>query len=573
MLSHAQWRSLQAAVFFSVVTTAVSSGGPGHTQDSFKGNAETDSQTAFVTWLLGHGAKIAPGITLKEHDGIRGVFNGDEALLPRTEIVSVPRSLLIHEAVAVAEGGLSCLVSSMLRDYAQCDEKCLEAMGIRERRASALTLNEREVKQLVLSIFLMERLYSKVNPLEALVLHPAGKSCSVAPPPGQGHFDAYVRVLPSFGSLGLVPLTNGFGDECCGLLNGTITWQMAVNKRQLWQQQFNVLLERHILRGYSFKHFMHGRALVKSRSFELKLSSSGKEPVLVPFGDLFNMGQDAERPDVVWDYKVFNADSDSSQARFVMTTSHHMEIRPHNELFDSYGSKPNYMMYENYGFFFEHLPFEPVTIELWLPRDVEMRIHKRDALDVFLENKLTVQIKSDDTLRVSLPRLLTFARVAVLTQGDIEENVAVAATFRRLRGEDELAWVDEEDWKPAEQLLSRSHEMRALAFLAHHVQEERALHYPQYNHPEFSSVASRDSVRSQCMRYLHLTLVNYGMLFELVRKGLTSLSAGYEEHIADAMVQLDHCSGVDTCMEWSEHLWGLWHSQVPDSWLNGAVEL
>merc|ERR1719262_1875932 len=93
-----------------------------------------------------------------------------------------------------------------------------------------------------------------------------------------------------------------------------------------------------------------------TRTFGMRASPEAQlEPVLVPLGDMFNE-EDRKKPGVAWD------DQHVNERGFRLTS---MQRAPSgDELFITYGRKPNFLMYLTYGFFFDHHPMELVPLEL-----------------------------------------------------------------------------------------------------------------------------------------------------------------------------------------------------------------
>lgn len=475
---------------------------------------------------------MAPELRIRTVDGVRGFFAEGRAIAANTTAIAVPRELLIGEDAAVEVGGLACVLSKFLRSSSLCDSDCLHAMGVKKRKQNDAKFRERMFQKTAVAVFLMERLFGPRDTSSSAELFKS-TGCGMAPVKGKGRHDPYVKALPALGELGLLSLTLGWNEPCHGILNGTLVWQRSLNKRVAWAEQFDYLTHLGLFAGYSLEEFLHALALVKSRAFDVSLDGKlgQKQPAMVPFGDLMNMGPDPLAPPVIWHNHMMDLELGGRPQQPYLIFRTAAEVGVNMQLLTSYGAhhRTNSELIQNYGFTLEDWPSEAVPFPLSLPSKLDMREPKRDLLDLVVMGKsLTVHLRCDHSLEERFPMLLALARIAALTDADVHADSPASAAFRRAAGDSMLSRRDIElTWRPDRERLSRDHEVRSLLSLAKLMESDLLLNYPQAAAIDMppSATDPRSFHRRQCVGYIGRTIRDgYGTVLDFCREALSTLS-------------------------------------------------
>lgn len=220
----------------------------------------------------------------------------------------------------------------------------------------------------------------------------------------------YLDVLPA--EFPTVPLF--CPKEALPVLRGSFAAALIVKRRETLCRDM-ITLRKAVpeLRDVSAREYFWARTVVISRVFGIGKGDSGAE-ALVPLADMLNHKRP---PDIDWTY-------DDATAELVMTATR--DIRAGEEVFDSYGRKPNGRYFVHYGFALPTGADDEVELYLGLPSGEPRSPGKMATLrrlggpQAWL--RVSNRIRNDDTQRA-----FTFLRAAAASDAEMGRVAALVA--------------------------------------------------------------------------------------------------------------------------------------------------
>lgn len=211
----------------------------------------------------------------------------------------------------------------------------------------------------------------------------------------------YLDALPS--EFPTVPLF--FPKELLPVLKGTLAATLMVRRREtLCRELFALRRAVAAFREVSVREFFWARTAVITRVFGVKIAGVPTE-ALVPMADMLNH---ARPPGVDWCY-------DDEAGAFLMRAAR--DLRAGEELFDSYGRKPNGRFFVHYGFALPEGADDEIEVLLSLPRGAPCLREKAAALESIGGPRgwyrLSNRLKHEDSRRT-----FSFLRTAVASEGE-----------------------------------------------------------------------------------------------------------------------------------------------------------
>lgn len=481
----------------AVFTAAIGQGLPiNSTRDALlNGFGPSNSTNAFeqlASFLRSEGATVSPSLRLSTGP-VRGIAAGHNVSKGETLLV-VPPQLILSGAM-VTRNGAGCAVARLL---AKCDDKasfneedCKVLLPGKHPGKSVVGLEQLAGKDLEIAAFLVQRLHnSKSRTGSGSENQDPWPVCKAGDFPSE-LIDLYLKTLPSYEDLQGLPVFSAMQPQCRKLLNGTWAAHIAEGTRAQWEKEWAVLVKRvPKMNRFTQDEFFYARALIQTRTFAMQEDGGQMEPVLVPLGDMLN---EADRRDA--DQGVAWSDHNVSKRGFLLTST--QRAPSGNELFLTYGRKPNFIMYTTYGFFFDNHRMELVMLGLRpFPGEVSAAVAAR--VDILLKDVPSVVELFFEMADAQLPSILAFARAMAVA----DANATVAS-----------------GWRPSKDSLPLALERRALDLLHGHVEAQVRMRSGENAVAMLGQPFKIATSSASCERYARLNNEPYGAVLDFAEEG------------------------------------------------------